>query len=723
MPAPPSSDNDPPTRGSDSDDRSLERQATESSSAEEFGLEPPTTTGPPTSELPAPRWTRRLKRFLIGGKRELAPGVFHKVSLIAFLAWVGLGADGLSSSAYGPEEAFKALGQHTYLALVLALATAFTVFVISYAYSRIIEQFPLGGGGYVVASRLLGRRAGVVSGSALVIDYVLTISISIAAGADAIFSFLPSTWNTGVVLGIMSPKLLVEFLAITLLIVLNLRGVKESVTFLAPIFLIFLVSHAILIVGVILSRIHEVPIVVDEVRNGFSQGLRPPPVGLGMAGMLALFARAYSMGGGTYTGIEAVSNGLSIMREPKVQTGKRTMALMAVSLAITAAGLIIAYLLVHALPIEGKTMNAVLAEKFAGGFTVGGLGIGAAFVLVVLAAEALLLFVAAQAGFIDGPRVMANMAVDSYLPHRFSQLSDQLTMHYGVLLMGGASLLSLIYTRGDVTHLVVMYSINVFLTFSLSELAMCRFWLQERKKNRPWRKPIRIHLMGLTLCAFILIMTIYEKFGQGGWVTLMLTGGLIVLCFLIRRHYRKVQRNLERLDEILGELPVTGHRQAGKVDPAAPTAVLLVGSYAGLGIHSMLSIHRLFPGYFKNFIFVSIGVIDSATFTNVEAVDEVREQTERNLIRYVELATRFGLAAGYRMSIGTEAVAAAEELCKQVAKEFPRSIFFAGKLVFEEERWYQRLLHNETAYQLQRRLQFAGLNAMVLPVRIMTSAT
>jgi amino acid transporter len=645
------------------------------------------------------------------------------VSLIAFLAWVGLGADGLSSSAYGPEEAFKALGQHTYLALALAVATAFTVIVISYSYSRIIEQFPLGGGGYVVASRLLGHRAGVVSGSALVIDYVLTISISIAAGADAIFSFLPATWNTGAVLGLMSPKLLVEFVAITLLIVMNLRGVKESVTTLAPIFITFLLSHAILIGGVILSRIHEVPIVFQEVRNGFSQGLQPAPVGLGLAGMVALFMRAYSMGGGTYTGIEAVSNGLAIMREPKVQTGKRTMALMATSLALTAGGLIIAYLLIHAKPMEGRTMNAVLVNEFAGGFTVGGLGIGTAFVLIILISEALLLFVASQAGFIDGPRVMANMATDSYLPHRFSQLSDRLTMHYGVLLMGGASLLSLVYTRGDVTHLVVMYSINVFVTFSLSQLAMCRFWIQERTKHQTWRKHFSVHLIGLALCLFILMMTIYQKFGQGGWVTLMVTGGLIILCFLIRRHYRKVQANLARLDEILTDLPVTGHRQAGHVDPAAPTAVLLVGSYAGLGIHSMLSIHRLFPGHFKNFIFVSVGVVDSATFTNVQAVDEVREQTEASLVRYAELATRFGLAADYRMTIGTEAVAAAEELCKEVAKEFPRSIFFAGKLVFEEERWYQRLLHNETAYQLQRRLQFAGLNAMVLPVRIMTAAT
>lgn len=674
---------------------------------------------PPTAGLPDLRepWTARMKRVLLGRKRELHPQVFHKVSLIALLAWVGLGADGLSSSAYGPEEAFRTLGAHTYLAMGLAVATAFTVLVISYAYSRIIEQFPLGGGGYVVASRLLGQRAGVVSGCALVVDYVLTISISIAAAGDAIFSFLPPGWSGVAALGV-PVKLLLEFAAIAFLILLNLRGVKESVIALAPLFLTFLISHAILIGGVIIGRLGDIPAVFREVRGGFGQGLHAPPLGLGLAGMLALFVRAYALGGGTYTGIEAVSNGLSIMREPKVQTGKRTMALMAVSLAVTAGGLILAYLLVHATPVPGRTMNAVLATRFAGGWA----GVGAAFVLITLLSEALLLIVAGQTGFIDGPRVMANMAVDSYLPHRFSQLSDRLTMSYGVLLIGGASLLALVYTGGDVTHLVVLYSINVFLTFSLSELAMCRFWVRERKKHPTWRKHISVHLVGLTLCLFILTVTVYEKFSEGGWVTLALTGGLIAGCFLIRRHYRIVHDNLRRLDGILEALPAGSASTPRALDPAAPTAVLLVGGYAGLGIHSLLSVERLFPGYFKNFIFVSVGVIDSASFVNVAAVEEVRDRTAADLRRYVELATGLGLAADSRMAVGTEAVATAADLCGRIAREFPRCLFFAGKLIFQRERWYQRVLHNETAYQLQRRLQFAGLHAMVLPVRITEAA-
>ena len=134
----------------------------------------------------------RIIRKIIGPPRDINdPGIFHKLALIPFFAWIGLGADGLSSSAYGPEEAFRALGEHTYLALFLAIASAATVFIISYTYSKVIEHFPHGGGGYIVASHMLGKRIGVVSGSALIVDYILTITVSITSCVDALFSYLP----------------------------------------------------------------------------------------------------------------------------------------------------------------------------------------------------------------------------------------------------------------------------------------------------------------------------------------------------------------------------------------------------------------------------------------------------------------------------------------------------------------------------------------------------
>ena len=647
----------------------------------------------------------RLQRLIYGKARDPKDArTFHAISLIALLAWVGLGADGLSSSAYGPDEAFRALGAHTYLAPALALATTITVLTISLAYSQIIRHFPFGGGGYVVATELLGPRWGVVSGSALLVDYVLTISVSIAAGADQVFSVLPpeaARW-----------KLLLEGAVILVLVVLNLRGVKESVTVLAPIFGLFLLTHSILIAGGIGKHLGQVPRVAADVTSSFQSGLST----VGALGLFAIFIRAYSMGAGTYTGIEAVSNGLQIMREPKVRTARKTMILMAVSLAVTAGGILVLYLLFDVRPVEGKTMNAVLFNEFAGGWTVGGIRIGYPFVVVSLAAEAALLFVAAQAGFIDGPRVMSSMATDSWLPHRFAQLSSRLTISDGVMLMGAAAIATLVYTRGSLVALVTMYSINVFVTFSLSQLGMLRFWLRHQESGRG--RGLAIHGLAFALCFGILVGIIYEKFALGGWVTVLVTGALVALCFSIRRHYQNVEVNLSRLNSIMEVLPKEPPASPPAIDHKKPTAVLLVGGYGGVGVHALLTIQRLFPGHFRNIVFVSIGVIDVATMKGVEEVDRLRAATEKSLEEYVGLAHRFGLAAEWRTGIGTDVLDEAESVCRSILAEYPRALFFLGRLIFQRERFFQRLLHNETAYQLQRRMQFAGMNAMVLPVRV-----
>src|SRR5271155_1357403 len=213
--------------------------------------------GSPTIAEPLPKDRRTLSNILIGRPRDLHdPSIFHSLSLVAFLAWVGLGSDGLSSSCYGPEEAFLALGPHQYLAVFLALLMALTVFIISASYSQTIDQFPTGGGGYIVATQLLGKYPGLVSGCALIGDYVLTIAISIASGADAIFSFLPVSW--------LPCKFWLCLLVVMLMVLMNLRGVKESVLSLLPIFIAFIVMHVWLVGYAILSRAPELPSIVGH---------------------------------------------------------------------------------------------------------------------------------------------------------------------------------------------------------------------------------------------------------------------------------------------------------------------------------------------------------------------------------------------------------------------------------------------------------------------------
>ncbi len=651
-----------------------------------------------------PSLLQKIVRAVIGGPKHLKdPHLFHKMALIPVLAWVGLGADGLSSSAYGPEEAFRALGEHTYLAVFLGLATALTVFIISYAYSRIIEHFPHGGGGYIVATHMLGEKAGVVSGSALLVDYVMTITISIASCCDAVFSYVPKSFH--------HYKVPVACALTVILIVLNIRGVKESISVMAPIFMTFVASHILMLVYGVFTHTDKCGPLVCDVQAGLKHDLSS----IGVFGILLLFVRAYSLGGGTYTGIEAVSNGLQIMREPRVQTGKRTMLYMATSLAFTAGILFLCYSLVGVKPVEGKTLNAVLADSLFGNWPMGNW-----ISFITIFSEGALLLVAAQAGFVDGPRVMSNMAIDSWFPHRFAALSVRLTMRNGILLMGIAAIALLFYTGGSVSALVVMYSINVFITFSLSQLGMSKFFIQRRKEDPQWIRHLSVHLVGLLLCVTILAITTYEKFAEGGWMTLVITSVVVGLCYMIKGHYIRVRQGMKDLDETLLDVPVSSHGEPPAIDRGAATAIQLVSGYSGFGVHTLFSILSTFPKTYKNVIFVSVAMIDSGSFKGAEEVEALEASVQAGLEKYVAMAHKLGFAAEYRTALATDVVESAVELCKQVADEFPRSTVFTGQLTFRLEKFYHKLLHNETAFAIQRRLQWDGLTTVIMPIRVRT---
>lgn len=676
------------------------------------------------------RIAERLRRTVFGAPKDVKdPHAFHKLSLVALLAWVGLGADGLSSSAYGPDEAFRALvddkgGIHTGLAVFLAAATALTVLIISYGYSRIIEQFPAGGGGYVVASKLLGPRVGVVSGAALLVDYVLTITISIASGADAIWSFLPPSFAPY--------KLPFAFAGLALLTLLNLRGVKESVTTIAPVFGLFVVTHAVMLLVGIGSHAADIGRAGADVHASFSTSVGS----LGTAGVLLLFVRAYSMGGGTYTGIEAVSNGVAMMREPRVQTAQRTMVLMATSLAITAGGILLCYLLFNLHPGLGvlpdgtreKTLNAFLLERIAGDWHIGSFAFGKWFVIAALLSEGALLFVAAQAGFLDGPRVMANMATDSWLPHALSALSERLTMRNGVLLMGVAAAAALLYTRGNVSKLVVMYSINVFVTFTLSNVAMTLHWVRKRREDPSWVRHLPAHVLAAILCVTILGITIFEKFREGGWLTLVITAALTAFCFLVKRHYTAVVRAIRRLDtdlpgpeageDAMAAYAAPGAFVEGEPDPAKPVAVIFVGGYGGLGRHATLTLLRMFPDHFKGVVFASIAVVDSDAFKGAGEVAGLERRTGEALDAYRRFAGALGLPSAKAFAVGTEVAVEAEKLGASLLAQYPKALFVAGQIIFEEDTAWNRLLHNETAFTIQRRLQHVGVPMIVLPVQL-----
>jgi amino acid transporter len=665
-----------------------------------------TPAGDPTGHVPL---KKRVRRAVLGGSRNpFDPQIFRHLSLVAFFAWVGMGADGITSANYGPEEAFRALSHYPFLAPLLAVAIAVTVLIISASYTQIIEQFPTGGGGYLVASKLLHPNLGVVSGSALVVDYVLTVAVSVVSGVDSIFSLTPhplaAQWHIALAVGV-----------ILVLVTMNLRGLKESVLAMLPIFMVFVISHVLIVSYGIATHLHDLPARVGA-------GAQEAQMALSKDGFWVLafvFLNAFSMGAGTFTGIEAVSNGMLVLREPRVQTGKHTMAYMAASLSFLAAALLINYFLFQTVPVHGKTLNTVLFAQITESWQIGHLHIGQIVLSITVISAALLLFVAAQTGFIDGPRVLANMAQDSWFPHRFSHLSERLVTQNGILLMGAAAIALVLYSRGSIAVLVTLYAINVFITFSLSQLGMLRLWLSRRKSHGDWFGKFLINGTGFLVCITMLVVMIGIKFFKGGWVTLLITSMLVGLCYLIRRHYRDVEEKIRKIDEILmtlnfGESTVTPQ----PLEPNEPTAVILVEKYSGTGIHVLLNVQRLFGYRYKQYVFVSCGAIDTGHFKGTDELAELHKDVKRQTDKYVTLARSYGLKAESRTGLAIDYLTEIEHMCLDIHREFPNSLFFAARLLFWRDSIWSRFLHNETPLSLQRRLMFHGLQFMVLPVRL-----
>ena len=660
---------------------------------------------------PKDRAPFRLKHLLLGAPRSPHErGVFHQLSLVAFFAWVGLGADGLSSTCYGPSEAFQVLFEHPHLSIFIALATAITIYVLSKSESQVMELFPTGGGGYVVASKLLNPTLGMVAGSALLIDYVLTIAISIASGADAIFSFFPPGWQ--------SYKLALAVAGVALLTYLNLRGVKESVAPLVPVFMTFLLTHAFALVYALASHVGELNTVVARTARDVVDSHNE----LGWLGMLLLILRAYGMGAGTYTGIEAVSTSMMILREPRVQTAKKTLRYMSVSLATMSAGLLLAYLLYRIQPVPGKTLNAVLLDGVVASWNS---SLGRAFILLTLLSETAILFIAAQAGFLAGPRVLASMAVDRWVPTRFASLSDRLVTHNGVLLMSAGALITILFTKGSVAFLVVLYSINVFITFALSQLGMVRHaWSHRRSADPVWRNRLRTNLAAVALTLFILASMIFMKFHEGGWITLLVTGGLIAVVMAVRAYYNRTGEHLRRLDGLVEAADISDRNEGESAprapfDPKAKTAVVLVNGFNGMGLHTLFAIIRIFGDSFRNFVFMSVGMIDAGNFKGADEIEHLKQHIETQVNRYVNFMKRRGYYADSRYALGVDALDEIDKMAPEIIEKYPKAVFFGGQLSFSDDTLYSRWLHNYLILAVQTRLHNRGVPFFIVPIRVM----
>jgi len=443
-----------------------------------------------------------IKKWIIG---EPIPSHKEKQERLGkALGLAVFSSDALSSVAYGPEEVFLALvlGGTALLHLTVPVAAAISILVIIVAtsYFQTIHAYPSGGGAYIVAKDNLGVYPGLIAGAALLIDYVLTVAVSISSGIAAITSAFPHLYTHRVILCL---------LAILFIMVMNLRGVRESgKVFALPVYL-FLASMFVL-AGYGVFRHFTSPVSLAQ-----PAALTRSPADIVM---LFLVLKAFASGCATLTGIEAVSNGIRAFRPPESRNAGLTLIWMAMILATLCVALtFVAYHLGLA-PRQNETLLSQSARVL---FSKG------PFYYTIQFSTALILILAANTSFADFPRLSSIMAADRYLPRQLSNLGDRLVFSWGIVALGVIASLLVIIFRGDTHLLIPLYAVGVFLAFTLSQTGMVRHWL--RRRGSSWRRNAIINGIGAATTAVVLLVIITTKFTHGAWLVVIAIPGLVLI--------------------------------------------------------------------------------------------------------------------------------------------------------------------------------------------------
>jgi len=447
-----------------------------------------------------------------------------------------LASDNISSSAYATEEAMRVLALAGVAALSLtmpiALAIVAVLAVVVLSQLQVIKAYPNGGGSYIVTSDNLGRVPGLVAASSLLIDYVLTVAVSTAAGVAAITSFAPGLHDMRVPLGL-------AFIA--LLAIGNLRGIREAGMIFAIPTYIYVVSLAGLIAyGLFRVLSGDVP----------AAAIPPDPVpATGVTALsVLLILRAFASGSVALTGAEAVANGVPSMKPPETRNASTTLILMALTFGTIFLGLTFLAQAIGVVPDqhEQETLNSLVTRSLVGD--------GFPYYLVQLS-TAVILALAANTGFTGFPRLAAVLANDRFMPRHFADRGERLAFSFGIIVLAALASIVLVAFSGSVTALIPLYTIGVFLAFTLSQTGLVRRWL--RLRPRGWKVTIVINGVGAVVTGVVLAITTITKFEHGAWMVLIVMPLLVLLLHGISTHYTAAQDSLvvEDLREDLPKLP------------------------------------------------------------------------------------------------------------------------------------------------------------------------
>lgn len=443
-------------------------------------------------------------------------------------------ADAISSVAYATQEILLALvlagAGVLHLGLPISVAIAALVTIVATSYMQVIKAYPDGGGAYTVAGQNLGRLAGLTAAAALLIDYVLTVAVSVTAGIENLASALPGLHNYSVWLSVG---------AVVLLTWLNLRGVRESAKAVAvPIFIFVACCAGMIVVG--LWRVATGNWVAPTHAEA-------PPVRQALTSLLVL--RAFASGCAALTGIEAVSNGVQAFREPRTRNARITLGIL--------AGILVSFLL--GITYLANRFGVIPDEPGSGGETVlsevGRIVYkGGPLYYVLQLSTLIILLLAANTSFAGFPRVASLLARDGYLPRQLANVGDRLVFSNGILLLGFAACALVVGFGGSTHHLIPLYMIGVFVSFTLSQAGMFRKWLKERPKG--WLIGCAINGPGALCTGIVLVVVTVAKFLQGAWITAFAIPLLILMYRRIRIHYDLVAAQLS-----LEGAPLPTHEQ------------------------------------------------------------------------------------------------------------------------------------------------------------------
>jgi amino acid transporter len=477
------------------------------------------------------RWFQTGRRVLLGARLTSEAETTERLSVKTGLAIMA--SDNISSSAYATEEAMRvlALAGAGALALTMPIAIAVCVVlaVVILSESRVIRAYPNGGGSYIVAKDNHGVIAGLVAASALLIDYVLTVAVSSAAGIAAISSFVPA---------IHDHRVLWALGLIALISLGNLRGIREAgVLFAAPTYIYIVSLFALIAVGIFKMATGDpiVPAVPPDPFDAFAvQALTP-----------FLVLRAFASGSVGLTGSEAVANGVPNFKPPEPKNAVRTLVLMGTIFGTLFLGLTFLATTIGVQPDQGEieTVNSMLTRSI--------VGAGTPFYYVVQVSTAIILALAANTGFTGFPRLASVLAEDRFMPRQFAFRGERLAFSFGIIALALASMVVVAAFSGSVTSLVPLYTIGVFVAFTLSQSGLVRRWI--RMRNKGWRTSVVINSFGTVVTGVVLAVVVVTKFTNGAWMVLVVMPVLVALLYGINRHYTRVADalTLERLDEPL----------------------------------------------------------------------------------------------------------------------------------------------------------------------------